>query len=314
VPTGTYCDAPVNLIESIGENTAVLSWDVVGDATSYIVQYMETNGSWITNTTTLNQYVLEGLQSGTNYIWRVQTVCNGGAKSTYSTIMSFTTGGIISCLTAFEPNEAMATAAPIGTGTVVSAGIPDNTDQDWFEFSNNGAYKKIKVELYNLPADYDLELYNSGGIKVGESHNSGVTAEKVIYNTGKVGKYYIHIYAVPIIGSSENCYSLKASLGAVNFSSLTDSTDLEGAETPVLFSVYPNPAHGILNVDYNSLSVGSLDLRIFNILGSAVAGSKNTVQKGLNHYTLDVSVLPKGIYLLELNNGREREIMKVIVE
>jgi hypothetical protein len=315
IPTGTYCDAPINLIESyIGENTATLDWDAVSGAASYNVQYMAKDGSWITNTTTSNHYTLEGLLSGTNYIWRIQTVCSGSIKSTFSTIMSFTTEGFCPYLNTYEPNETMATAAQIGTNTEVKAGIPEIVDHDWYKFSNNGASKKIKVQLYNLPADYDLVLYNSAGIVVGESHNPGTTAEKVIYNTGKVGTYYIHVYGVSGAASSQDCYSLKALLSAVNYTSQTDGTNPDEAETPVLFRVYPNPVHGILEVEYNSVSDGLLDLRIFNMLGSTIAGSKNIIQKGLNHYTLDVSALPKGIFLLELNNGWERKIVKLVVD
>jgi hypothetical protein len=141
-----------------------------------------------------------------------------------------------------------------------------------------------------------------------------VTAEKVIYNTGKVGTYYIHVYGVAGAASSQDCYSLKASLSSVNFTSQNNGTDQDESENLVLFRVYPNPAHGIVEVEYNSMTDGSLDLRIFNMLGSALTGSNNTAQKGLNHYTLDVSALPKGIYLLELNNSKERKIVKVIVE
>ena len=65
---------------------------------------------------------------------------------------------------------------------------------DWFKFSNSSTAKNIRVTLSNLPADYDLRLYNSAGTLLSTSANGGNAVEQIKYNNAPVGTYYIRVY------------------------------------------------------------------------------------------------------------------------
>jgi len=316
VPPPFVCAVPGNLnTTSITENTAILNWDAVQYATGYNVQYRVAGGSWTTTATASTSLTIEGLIEGTNYEWQVQTNCGSGNTSAYSTVITFTTLGPCVNINAFEPNETLSAAALISTGVVINAGITSSTDLDWFKFSNTGSQKKIMVDLYDLPADYDIKLFTANGTQVGLSQNTGTLSEKITYNNGKVSTYYIEVYGHDATSyDPSNCYTLKASISSTNFSPMTNGILIDESNTSLLYSVYPNPASGIVNVEYNAAADGLLNISIFNVLGSRLTDTKNMVQKGLNNYQLDISNLQKGLYLLDINNGHDRTLVKLIVE
>lgn len=53
--------------------------------------------------------------------------------------------------------------------------ISSTTDKDWFKFTTTSAQPKVRIDLTNLPADYDLKLYK-GSTLLGTSQNGGTTA------------------------------------------------------------------------------------------------------------------------------------------
>jgi hypothetical protein len=109
------------------------------------------------------------------YNCQVSAKCNSGS-SVYTPAQSFTTQGI-GCPDSFEANNTLSTAAAIPANATVSALIASSTDVDYFKFNNTTAQKNIKVSLSNLPADYDVILYNSSGAQVGALENSGTNGE-----------------------------------------------------------------------------------------------------------------------------------------
>ncbi|MBL3546775.1 endo-beta-N-acetylglucosaminidase H [Chryseobacterium sp. KMC2] len=93
--SGNGCATPSNLIASNALGTTTkLSWDTVGTAASYTLQYKTTAAStWTTvpNITT-NTYTLQNLTANTNYVWKIQSVCGGTTTSTYSADTPFNSG------------------------------------------------------------------------------------------------------------------------------------------------------------------------------------------------------------------------------
>uniref|UniRef100_UPI0040493AF0 fibronectin type III domain-containing protein n=1 Tax=Fulvivirga sp. TaxID=1931237 RepID=UPI0040493AF0 len=92
-------------------NSLSVSWTQSTSALYYILEYRR-NGttSWTTLTETGTSRTVSGLQSGTNYDFRVQSVCDaqGTVKSNPSAIVTFATSGIPTCTT---PTNISATAS-----------------------------------------------------------------------------------------------------------------------------------------------------------------------------------------------------------
>ncbi|MBR9831922.1 T9SS type A sorting domain-containing protein [bacterium] len=72
-------------------------------------------------------------------------------------------------------------------------------------------------------------------------------------------------------------------------------------------SIFPNPVNNQLNI--NSSYSGKLDVKLYNLLGQPTAvdqiNSNGSIQ-------INTTELPEGVYLLELTNGNERILKKIM--
>lgn len=95
------CDIPSKLKSETSGNTAVIGWNKIGDAKTYIVRYQKPNGSWIYDTAKTNMTTLTNLEPNTYYVWQVAAVCEKKAPFyiDFSLLKKFVTGaaaGVIS--------------------------------------------------------------------------------------------------------------------------------------------------------------------------------------------------------------------------
>ncbi|MCP4166699.1 MAG: hypothetical protein GY759_12510 [Chloroflexi bacterium] len=94
----------------------------------------------------------------------------------------------------YESNDSMVEAAPIPTAvSIYSLYICPQEDEDWYEFSVSSG-EIIDVSLYNLPADYDLELYDANGILLASSASGGTADEGVQHVAASAGTYHVHVF------------------------------------------------------------------------------------------------------------------------
>jgi hypothetical protein len=91
---------------------------------------------------------------------------------------------------AFEPNNLSADAKPL-TGTVQGYICPVG-DVDWFRFTLS-AQSTFTVTLSNLPADYDIQLYNADNQLLRESDNWGTMNERITITNASAGTYFLRI-------------------------------------------------------------------------------------------------------------------------
>lgn len=211
VPVSSNCATPTGLaIGSITNTGAVASWTAVSGATSYNVMV----GANTYNTASTS-YTISGLTACTAYSVTVQAVCGTSGSSTASTAVSFTTTGCqTGCTDTYEANNSLSTAKPITPGTTINARIGTSTDNDYFSFSNTAPLPYIRITLSNLPANYDLRLYNSANTTVGQSLNTGTTTEIINYNAGTVGTYKVRVNGVSGAFNATSCYNLLVELSA----------------------------------------------------------------------------------------------------
>lgn len=208
------CGTPSGLASSnITTSTASLSWTAVSGATSYNVQFRLTGATtWTTGTVTNASASLSGLAAGSSYQWQVQANCNG-TLSAYSATATFTTTANTTCTDVYESNETRQTSKAITTNTNISARIGSTTDKDWFRFTTTTAARNIKVTLDQLPADYDVRLYNSNGSQLAISQNSGTASETITRNTSSTGTYYLQVYGYNGANSTA-CYRLRVDVSS----------------------------------------------------------------------------------------------------
>ncbi len=323
-PTGNVCTTPVNLnTTQITTSSAVLSWDAVAGATAYTLQRKHASATTWTTTSSITgtSYSINALSPATVYEWRVAANC-GSNISQYSATQSFTTNtASSSCSDTYEVNNTRNTAKVIPVNTAFTAQIASSIDPDWYRFSNSTTTPKIKIELTNLPADYDLKLFRSSSL-MAASENVGTVNEIIIFNTTTVSSsYYAHVYGYNGAFSNTHCYTLKVSLSSANWR--TDGTtdgEVTEFDMPVHFTdgdfgIYPNPAVDLITLDLATEQDVQAEVRIFDISGRAIHTEQVQLLAGQrNRHDMQLTNLNSGIYIVQLRNGSRIMTRRLVLQ
>ncbi|MGB6034704.1 MAG: T9SS type A sorting domain-containing protein, partial [Cryomorphaceae bacterium] len=80
------------------------------------------------------------------------------------------------------------------------------------------------------------------------------------------------------------------------------------------FDVFPNPTTGSVNLNYAAAAEGMVNLRVFDIVGKAVADYSFAVNEGENFINLDLSSFEKGIYVVQVLDGGTSSTAKVVLK
>ena len=66
------------------------------------------------------------------------------------------------------------------------------------------------------------------------------------------------------------------------------------------FLIYPNPIGDILNLEFQSNKTEKIKIEMINLLGQVVLEENFDGENSKNLFTLEVSKIPKGIYMLQV--------------
>jgi hypothetical protein len=82
-----------------------------------------------------------------------------------------------------------------------------------------------------------------------------------------------------------------------------------------VLTVFPNPAKGLITIDYNHLNRGDVNLEILSLNGKKVKTliNKELLPSGKYQNAFDISGLPNGVYFVRLNSGKSVESVKLNV-
>ncbi len=87
----------------------------------------------------------------------------------------------------------------------------------------------------------------------------------------------------------------------------------ESENNPIALSVFPNPAHDIINIKYQSLNKANASIRLVSLDGKTVSVlSNNNIGNGDQNITLPTPE-KSGIYFLEVKVGEETTVQKLVV-
>jgi hypothetical protein len=78
--------------------------------------------------------------------------------------------------------------------------------------------------------------------------------------------------------------------------------------------VYPNPVVEKATIKFTSKSAGDIRLSIVDLMGREIFSDTKACIKGINIVELDLNTVAKGVYLLNLENGDEKEVTRIAVE
>ena len=99
-----------------------------------------------------------------------------------------------------------------------------------------------------------------------------------------------------------NYYRLKQTdyNGEFSYSDIEIISDFKENENKIKLSLYPVPASDFINVELNSIVDLKTQIQIVNILGTTVSEKSLTLQRGYNHFEMEVNNLPEGVYFIQI--------------
>jgi len=159
----------------------------------------------------------------------------------------------------------------------------------------------INWPVFNTEQDNDvLVIYdlNSGNL-LGSFSGNPSPSPTLTANTS----------AVLLMFTTNN--SIRGEGWSANYSSTVGVDEKTGFTN---MQVYPNPAANLLNIDFYLDHGSMVDYELINLQGISVFSEKISEKNGNTHEVIDVSTLPKGIYLLKIS--RETGILnkKIVLQ
>jgi Leucine-rich repeat (LRR) protein len=104
---------------------------------------------------------------------------------------------------------------------------------------------------------------------------------------------------VPFIPSGDETQAMKAKVQAAT-----------KAETTL--KAYPNPVDKQLQIEFTTTETGDMNISLTDVLGRQMSAQTVEATKGLNGATVDVSSLPRGVYMLTLRNGKTQVVQRIV--
>ena len=310
---------PTNVsISAVTATNASVNWSATTGAASYKLQYRKSNATtWtVIGTIFSTNYNLTNLSATTSYDVQVAAVCGTNATSAFSTQKSFVTvAATPTCTDKYEDNNNKTNAKVLITNTTISANIGYASDNDWFKFSNSASQRYIKLTLSNIPAEYQMRLFDNSGTLIAEATSSSTIAKTIKWNNGKVGSFHIQIFTKNGVFSAKNCYELKVETSANAFKYNTRETaDNQPISDDFDVNIAPNPVQEYAKISVSADKNKILDFTMFDLTGKILKTDKFNVEADNNSFFLATDDVQSGIYFLRFQYENKVITKKIIVQ
>lgn len=324
------CPAPVSYPASnITQNSAVLNWQALPQATGYFVQWFINNSPLPSGTTTVagNSYLLTGLQPGNAVLYRVSAICPYVNGYNFSTFASFETPAappppVSSFFIDYFKVGSIERVSGAESGGYINTGLSTNvvTGQVYqFKVSmgSTAAYTKQNYAIYldmngNNILDLNERLFGVGAafnaniinlnLTIPTTATPGLARLRVIMKTANGG---IQPNIAPGTGVEIEDYWLNIQASGISNRPSNISTNMLQNEE-ILFE---NPSNGwlkIRNMDQVS------QLRIINQVGQLVFEKSYAIRE--ENDIIDISSQKNGIYFIEVTKANGlRKIEKLLL-
>jgi len=136
--------------------------------------------------------------------------------------------------------------------------------------------------------------------------STGATTRSIVVTTA--GSYTVRAYRAGYCFAT----SLPLTVGVISARLRNQEAEIETAEV----KIYPNPAHGFINIDYTSTfsETKNIPILISDLSGRIRFEKTIDLEPGYNKIAVDLDALSAGIYFCLVGNENERRIFKVVVE
>ena len=328
--TSSICDAPTGLsVVNTTSSSATLTWNTVSGATSYSVEYkLMSSGSWITTPeSATNSVTISSLIQGA-YDWRVKANCPaGGSIFVYSIFAiycssagSSTSNGYIDYVSLGSITRTSASDGGYFDGSsAYSTNIkPGSTYTITFSPGYSGSKKNTYWRIY---IDYNLDGdFTDAGEQVGQKTFKNTNNSNLNFTIpagATTGKSRIRV-VMSTTAYQSSCGTFSSGETEDFSVNITNTPEPQGEAAAITedqgFHIYPNPASNELNIRFTMQSEEvAAEIRIFDMNGKVVYGTRIHVYKGINETLLNVGTLNNGKYFVQLVTKEFSDIKSVII-
>jgi subtilase family serine protease len=220
----------------------------------------------------------------------------------------------------YEPNDLPALASNLYGGAFSggkhSRKICPRFDQDWYYVNNQAGGQTLIVRLENLPADYNVYLYQNG-IAVDSSVQAGTANDRIEYTAAPAGIYRILVKGAGDAWSATEDYTLiistmlPAPSGGVK-ANIKDPI-FRDPGMDAFFRVFPNPASDELNCTLFSEIETEGTIILSDPFGREIIREKISLVKGTQSIQWKLPDLAEGMYSISLQTDQEIRSEKVLI-
>lgn len=311
---------PASLTASGTTSTSTnLTWTASTDNVG-VTGYNIYQGTTLKGSSTTTSFAVTGLTASTAYTFSVKAKDAAGNLSASSNVVNVTTLGTAVTYCASKGNSVAdeyidyvalggivnATGAnagyanftnlvgnvPYGSNTITfSAGFTATAYTEywsvWIDYNKNGTFETTEQvatgsssSSANLTATFTVPTTALAGntrMRVSMKYNAAPTACET-FSYGEVEDYTVNIGASAVAG-------IVSGESIANESNIFD------------FKMYPNPVENTLNIFMNDDR--DVTYKVYNLMGQALKTGK------LNQQDINVSELPSGLYIFEVNDGQK---------
>ncbi|MFI5134808.1 MAG: T9SS type A sorting domain-containing protein [Chitinophagales bacterium] len=214
------------------------------------------------------------------------------------------------CTDNYEPNNNYVQATPVTPGNDIHALINPSGDVDVFSFPVTDVAHNIRIILSTLPANFDIALYNSTGVKIGVSKHRGKMNDTISIDNNPAGTYYARVYGNNGKFNASHCYTLSVLTGNGPFKLINVA---QGDATAFDFSLFPNPATTQIDLVANKDLDADATVSFFDLTGRRIMSTSGITLNAGEQRTFDVSSLPEGTYLMQLESPSGLSVKKFVV-
>jgi len=156
------------------------------------------------------------------------------------------------------------------------------------------------------PGNFTFNSFSGNNVNSTWNFGDGSTATgaNTSHNYGASGNYYV---CLNILNETDSCSAMRCDSVQVNLANSLNQ--LEGMEV----KIYPVPVTEWLTVDLNLQAAGLTNVYVYSLSGQLLVQNNTQTQKGKQSMQLDLSQLPKGVYILQIEKDGKvlnRKIVK----
>ncbi len=186
----------------------------------------------------------------------------------------------------------------------------DNPDEDFFlEISTDGGNTFTIVEEWNLGDEFENEVRYFDAVSIPGPFSANTQLRFRCDASTNSDEVYLDDIS---ISGCQNTARIGSSYPATDLGG-NKGLDADKANALSSFSLFPNPTHGQLTLNFNLSKATRVQVLITDTAGRLISQEEMTLEQGLQQREVDARQYMPGIYFVHLVTKHERVAKKFVV-